>query len=72
MKAAPMEKQRQLEIADAVRQACLQAARRAYEDGGISGLCADGRWEYVLDVLANLDLEAVLDDADRHENVQGR
>ena len=67
-----MEKQRQLEIADAVRQACLRAARGAYEDAGIRGLCAEGRWEYALDVLANLDLETVLADADRCENVQDR
>jgi hypothetical protein len=46
--------------------------RRAYEDTCISGLCAEGHWEYVLDMLANLDLEAVLADADRHENVKDR
>jgi len=34
-----------LQMAEAVRQACIAAALRAYEDGGLSGLCQEGRWE---------------------------
>jgi len=34
-----------LQIAEVVRQACLTAALRAYEDAGLSGLCQEGRWE---------------------------
>ena len=34
-------------IADSVRESCIEAAIRAYEDAGISGLCAAGRWELV-------------------------
>lgn len=47
-------------IAEAVRQACLDAARRAHEEAGISGLCAEGRWEMALQAVANLDLTAVI------------
>ncbi len=32
-------------VAEVVRSACLEAALEAYEDAGISGLCAEGRWE---------------------------
>ncbi len=32
-------------LAQAVRDACLTAALRAYEDAGLSGLCPEGRWE---------------------------
>jgi pentatricopeptide repeat protein len=27
----------------------------AYEDAGISGLCAEGRWEMALDALRSID-----------------
>jgi hypothetical protein len=48
-------------LAEAVRAACLDAARLAYEDAGIRGLCADGRWEAAWTAIRNLDLRAVLD-----------
>lgn len=47
-------------IAEAVRGACLKAAREAYENAGISGLCEEGRWECALDAIRSLDLEAVI------------
>lgn len=48
-------------IADAVRKACLSAALNAYEQAGISGLCAEGRWELAIDALRSLDLKQVLE-----------
>lgn len=48
------------ELAEAVRSACLEAARKAYEDAGMSGLCAEGRWELALQAIRELDLEALL------------
>jgi hypothetical protein len=44
-----------------VRAACLDAAIQAYEDAGIRGLCADGRWEAALAAMRQLDLSAVLE-----------
>jgi len=49
-----------LKIAEAVRQACLAAALQAYEDSGMSGLCGEGRWEYVIDVLRHLELRTIV------------
>lgn len=46
--------------AEAVRAACLDAARQAYEDAGFSGLCAEGRHEAVLSNIASLDLTQLL------------
>ena len=43
-------------VAEAVREALGTAARQAYEDGGLSGLCAEGRWELALDALRATDL----------------
>ncbi len=56
-----MKKEDQEIIADAVRKACLTAALNAYEQAGISGLCAEGRWELAIDALRSLDLKPVLE-----------
>lgn len=48
------------QLAERVRAACVQAALDAYEDAGLSGLCAEGRWEYTIGVLRRLDLEPLL------------
>jgi len=47
-------------LAEAVREACLSAARQAYENAGISGLCQEGRWECAVDAIRSLDVEAVI------------
>jgi len=47
-------------LATEVRDACLNAARAAYENAGISGLCEEGRWECALDAIRALDLDAVI------------
>jgi hypothetical protein len=46
---------------EAVRAACLNAALEAYEDAGIRGLCAEGRWEAALAAIRHVDLSAVLE-----------
>jgi hypothetical protein len=48
-------------VVEAVRAACLGAAIQAYDDAGIRGLCADGRWEAALAAIRQLDLSAVLE-----------
>ena len=47
-------------IADAVRDALAAEARQAYEDAGLRGLCAEGRWECALDALRAGDLTPVI------------
>jgi hypothetical protein len=37
-----------IKIAEVVRAACLEAALEAYEEAGICGLYAEGRWEYAM------------------------
>ena len=51
----------QLQLAEAVREACLRAAVQAYEDAGISGLCGEGRWEMAVQALRRLNLQPVVD-----------
>ena len=55
----------QLELAEAVREACLRAVLDAYENAGISGLCGEGRWEMAIQELRNLDLRPVLNEHGR-------
>ena len=50
-------------LAEAVRAACLDAAVLAYEDAGIRGLCADGRWEAALAAIRLLNLSVVINSA---------
>jgi hypothetical protein len=47
-------------LAEMVRAACIKAALEAYEEGGILGLCAEGRWEYAISMMQRLDLEALI------------
>lgn len=47
-------------LAEAVRTACIKAALEAYEEGGVLGLCAEGRWEYAISTLQQLDLDALI------------
>jgi glutamate formiminotransferase/formiminotetrahydrofolate cyclodeaminase len=42
--------------AEAVRRTILDAAIVAYEDAGLSGLCAEGRWEAVVDAIRTVDV----------------
>ena len=58
MEAITMEQKRQ--IAKAVQAACIEAAIRAYEDAGLSGLCHEGRWECAVDAIRGLDLPTLL------------
>jgi hypothetical protein len=42
------------QLVTAVRDLCLQELLEAYEQAGISGLCAEGRWEVAVGRLRTL------------------
>ncbi len=48
-----------------LREACVRAALEAYEDGGIRGLCAEGRFELAMDAIRALELDPVVPRAAR-------
>lgn len=48
-------------LAEAIRAACIKAALEAYEEGGVLGLCAEGRWEYAISTLQQLDLDLLIE-----------
>jgi len=49
-----------IQQAEAVRQACIDAALQAYEDAGVSGLCHEGRWECAVDAMRALPLRPLV------------
>ena len=49
-----------LEIAAAVRAACVQAAIEGYEHAQIAGLCQAGAWEAAVDAIRMVNLSLVL------------
>ncbi|MBL8250089.1 MAG: hypothetical protein JNK31_00315 [Candidatus Competibacter sp.] len=58
-------------LAERVRSACVQAALDAYQDAGLSGLCAEGRWEYTIGALRQMDLSPLLADPAPESPVRG-
>jgi hypothetical protein len=48
------------DFAKHVRQACVDAAVQAYEDAGVQGLCAEGRWEAAVGALKTVELTPLL------------
>ncbi len=49
-------------IAEATRQACIEAALAGYESAAISGLCHEGAWENAISAIRRLDIEEIIDD----------
>ena len=47
-------------FAKRIRDACLEAVLQEYEDAGVQGLCAEGRWEAAVGALQTLDLAPLL------------
>jgi hypothetical protein len=48
------------DLAKRIRAACVEAALQAYEDAGMQGLCAEGRWEAALSALRTVELAPLL------------
>ena len=44
------------DLAKRIREVCLDAVLQSYEDAGMQGLCAEGRWEAAVDALRTVDL----------------
>ena len=55
-----MNAEEQKRLAEAVRRACLEAARKGYEDAAIAGVCHEGTVELSLDAIRALDVTRLL------------
>jgi hypothetical protein len=49
-----------LQLAAAVRNACVRAALDGYEQAQIAGLCQEGAWECAVDAMRRVDLKLIL------------
>lgn len=58
-------------LAEAVRQACLEAAREAYEQAALAGLCHEGAVEASLDAIRALKLDGLLRAEAAREKIAG-
>ena len=54
------------QVAEAVRNACIEAAQRSYEDARMRGLCAEGAWEAAVGAMRSLNVEQVADEQIRN------
>lgn len=59
-------------LAAAVRDACASAAVDAYEDAGMQGLCAEGRFEAAVGAIERVDLAAIVDARARADAALGQ
>jgi hypothetical protein len=48
-------------LAEAVREACIQAAAEGYESAALSGLCEEGALEAAVSAIRMLDLDVVIE-----------
>lgn len=55
-----MNEQSKRELAEKVRQACIQAAKAGFAQARMDGLCAEGAVETAVSAIQNLNLEKLL------------
>lgn len=49
-----------VQLAQAVRDACAWAALAAYENAAMDGLCHEGAWEVAVGAIRSLDVESIV------------
>lgn len=54
---------KQLAIAKAVQNACIQAAKEGFYDASMSGLCIEGAIESAIGAMQSVDVEAIVGEA---------
>ena len=52
----------QEDLAKRIRDRCIQTVLQAYEDAGMQGLCAEGRFEAAVSALQKVDLAPLLNE----------
>lgn len=57
-----MTDQTQLQLAQKVKEACIQAAKEGFQDASMSGLCTEGAMEAAVSAIQNLDIKKILDE----------
>lgn len=55
--------ERELRVAEFIREKCIEAAREGFRDASMSGLCAEGAVEASISAMQKLNLEKILDES---------
>jgi hypothetical protein len=56
-----MTNEEQYQLADKVKEACVQAAKEGFQDASMSGLCTEGAMEAAVSAIQKLDIQKILD-----------
>jgi hypothetical protein len=54
------KKRSNLDVAETVKKACIDAAREGFRDASISGLCTDGAIEAAISAIQKLDMVMIV------------
>lgn len=57
-----MTGQTQLQIAQKVKEACIQAAKEGFQDASMSGLCAEGAMEAAISAMQRINIEKIINE----------
>lgn len=55
-----MTDQTQLQLAQKVKEACIEAAKEGFHDASISGLCSEGAIEAAVSAIQKLEIEELI------------
>lgn len=56
-----MTKEEKIEIAQYVKQACIEAAKEGFQDASMSGLCREGIMEAAISAMEKLNPKQLLE-----------
>lgn len=56
-----MNENKQNQLAEKVREACINAARDGFRDASMSGLCNEGAMEAAISAIQNLKLDKLIE-----------
>lgn len=60
-----------VDLASAIRDACVKAALDAYENARMDGLCHDGAWEVAVGAMRALNVTRVVRNLDAEKRMSG-
>ena len=56
------------DIAEIVRQSCVEAAREGFRDASMSGLCTEGAIEAAISAMQTLDLDKLVAEYEKSDS----
>jgi pentatricopeptide repeat protein len=60
MSSRKSAKSTEIEIAQTVRDACISAVKRGFQDASMNGLCKEGSIEAAISAIQLLDMEKII------------